>query len=57
MNVNFNIAFDLTKPDGTYRKLLNSSLAKKYGWVSKVNLSRGFKKTYSDFQLQKNNIF
>ena len=57
MNVNFNIAFDLTKPDGTYRKLLNSSLAKKYGWISKVNLSRGFKKTYSDFQLQKNNIF
>ena len=50
MNVSFNIAFDLTKPDGTYRKLLNSSLAKKYGWVSKVNLSRGFKKTYSDFQ-------
>lgn len=36
---------NLQKPDGTYRKLLDISLAKKNGWESKTDLDCGLKKT------------
>ena len=44
---------DLSKLDGTPRKILDISIAKKYGWKAKVNFSDGFDKTYLDF---KNNL-
>ena len=43
------IKFDLTKPDGVKRKLLDISLAKKYGWKPKISLSDGFDRTYAEF--------
>ena len=43
------IKFDLKKPDGVKRKLLDITLAKKYGWKPKISLSTGFEKTYSEF--------
>ena len=43
------IAFDSTKPDGTPRKLLDCSILKKLGWVSKINLHDGLSLTYKDF--------
>ena len=49
MNVKLKIKFDKNKPNGTPRKLLDTSLAKKYGWRSKINLLKGFKLTYNDF--------
>ena len=37
---------DLSKPDGTPRKILDISIAQKYGWKSKVSFREGFNKTY-----------
>ena len=43
------LKFDPSKPDGTLRKIINSSLAKKYGWKPKTHFKDGFKITYLDF--------
>ena len=39
------IKYDKSKPDGVKRKLLNISLAKKYGWRPKTSLEQGIKLT------------
>ena len=49
LGIKLKIKYDKTKPDGMRRKLLDSSLAKKYGWKYKNSLQIGFKKTYKDF--------
>ena len=41
--------FDTSMPDGTPRKLLDSSRLKKFGWKPKYNLKDGLKETYQDF--------
>ncbi len=46
---NIKIKYDHTKPNGTPRKVLDVSLAKKYGWVSKINLTQAISETYKDF--------
>ena len=43
------IKYDLNKPNGTPRKVLDVSLAKKYGWKSKTNLNDAILKTYTYF--------
>jgi len=43
------IAFDLTKPDGTPRKLMDSSRIESLGWKSSVSLEDGLDRTYADF--------
>jgi len=50
------IKFDKSKPDGTPRKIVDSTVAKKYGWRSIVSLNKGFDLTYKDFlnNLKKN---
>ena len=45
LNYPIKIKFDNTKPDGTKRKLLDISIAKRYGWSPKVSLKSGFFKT------------
>ena len=52
MAIILRIKYDKTKPDGMRRKLLDSSLAKKYGWKYKTSLQIGFKKTYKDFLIK-----
>lgn len=49
IGLNLKIEFDNNFPDGTPRKVLDISLAKKYGWTAKTSLITGFKKTYQDF--------
>ena len=49
LNLNIKIKFDKSKPDGTPRKLLDISLAKKYGWFPKIGLKEGFIRTYESF--------
>ena len=49
LNIKINIHFDKTKPDGTPRKLLDTTIAKKYGWRPKISLKDGFFITYSDY--------
>jgi len=51
--VNLKIKFDKKKPNGTPRKILDTSLAKSYGWKPKFDLTEGFRFTYNDF-LKKN---
>ena len=50
MNIKLKIIYDKSKPDGVPRKLLDVSLAKKYGWVSKTSLEEGFLNTLEDFK-------
>ena len=43
------IVFDPTKPDGTPRKLMDSSKLFRYGWRPKVSLEEGIRIAYADF--------
>ena len=43
------LVFDLSKPDGTPRKLLDSSRLAALGWRSRTSLRDGLKKAYRDF--------
>ena len=49
LNIKAKIRYDLKKPDGVYRKLLDIKVAKKYGWKAKISLDKGFDITYRDF--------
>ncbi len=53
LNTNLQIKFDLSKPDGTPRKIIDNNIAKKYGWRSRTSFEKGVKLTYQDF-LKKN---
>ncbi|EQA37011.1 NAD dependent epimerase/dehydratase family protein [Leptospira inadai serovar Lyme str. 10] len=43
------ITLDSTKPDGTPRKLLDSSRLRELGWKPKTDLNEGIRLAYSDF--------
>jgi GDP-L-fucose synthase len=47
------IIFDITKPDGTPRKLMDSSRLNALGWKARVSLEAGLKAAYQDFLLHK----
>jgi GDP-L-fucose synthase len=49
------IIYDTTKPDGTPRKLMDSSRLHALGWTPKIPLSEGTKSTYAWYleQLQR----
>jgi len=49
------IKYDLSKPNGTPKKVLDINLAKKYGWKSKTNLKNSILETY-EFFLRDNNL-
>ena len=51
LNIKLKIIYDRSKPDGVPRKLLDVSLAKKYGWYIKTSLKEGFSNTLKDFKL------
>jgi GDP-L-fucose synthase len=53
MNLNCKIFLDKSKSDGTPRKIVDSSIARKYGWLPKINLSVGFDLTLKNY-LRKN---
>ena len=53
LGVNLSIVYERQKLEGTYRKLLDVSLAKKYGWTHKTSLELGLSKTIIDY-LKKN---
>ena len=48
-NTSIKIKFDRSKPNGTPRKVLDISLAKKYGWKPQSNLKESIKETYNFF--------
>ncbi len=43
------ITFDTSKPDGTQRKLMDSSRLQGLGWQAKVGLTEGLQQAYADF--------
>ena len=43
------IKFDLTKPDGTSQKFLDSTKIKKLGFKTEINLKKGLIKTYQEY--------
>lgn len=49
IQVKAKLKFDKTKPDGTPRKLLDVTEARKYGWKSKTTLEAGLLKAYKSF--------
>ena len=49
LKIKVKIKYDDKKPDGVFRKVLDISVAKKYGWKSKISLEKGFDITYKDF--------
>ena len=49
LGVNLNIIYEKNKLEGTYRKLLDNSLARKYGWKSKTDLKKGLPVTINDY--------
>jgi len=49
------IIFDRNKPDGTIKKLMDSSRLNGLGWHAKIGLKEGLIKTYKDF-LENNEI-
>ena len=44
------IDFDVSKPDGTPRKLMDSSVINQLGWTSSISLRRGIELAYQDFK-------
>ena len=49
LGVRLKIIYEKKTPDGTYRKLLDLSLAKKYGWKHKTSLEQGISNTINDY--------
>ena len=49
LNVKLKIKYDQSKPNGTPKKLLDITCAKKYGWRPKNNFDEAFKLTYDHF--------
>ena len=48
------ISYDKTKPNGVLRKVMDVSLAKKYGWKYKIKLEDAILSTYNSFKKEKN---
>jgi GDP-L-fucose synthase len=44
-----NIVYDTSKPDGTPRKLLDTSRINQLGWSPKIKLKDGLQQTYQWF--------
>tara|TARA_Y100001958_G_C21202601_1_gene529069 strand:+ start:614 stop:1558 length:945 start_codon:yes stop_codon:yes gene_type:complete len=55
LGVNLKIKYEKVNLDGTFRKLMDSSLAKRYGWQFKTKLDVGLSITINDYL--KNQIF
>ena len=53
-NKKIKIKYDKTKPNGTLRKVMNVSLAKRYGWKAKTNLEKSILNTYKSFLNESN---
>ena len=44
------VIFEINKPDGTPRKLIDSAKINKLGWTPSVKLKQGLRYTYNDFK-------
>lgn len=46
------LRFDPEKPDGTPKKLMDSGRLRSFGWVPKISLEEGIKRTYEEVKQQ-----
>lgn len=53
-NKKVKIKYDKSKPNGVFRKVMDVSLAKSYGWEAKVNLKYSILNTYHSFLKEMN---
>jgi GDP-L-fucose synthase len=44
------IKYDSSKPNGTKRKVMDVSLAKKFGWKYNINIKKAISRTYQSYQ-------
>jgi GDP-L-fucose synthase len=44
------LKFNITKPDGTPRKLLDTAKINKLGWTPKIDLNQGIEKVYATYE-------
>ena len=49
LKVDLDLVYEIKKPDGTPRKVLDVSVAKKYGWRPKIDLKDGFSKVIKSY--------
>lgn len=56
MDLKYKIILDKSKPDGTPRKIIDSSIARKYGWFPRIDLNTGFDLTINNYLIKKNKI-
>jgi GDP-L-fucose synthase len=47
------VIYDIKKPIGTFRKLLDNTVAKNYGWQPKISLEEGMKRTIKSLDSKK----
>jgi GDP-L-fucose synthase len=52
MNLRCKIVLDRSKSDGTPRKIIDSSISRKYGWFPRIDLNKGFDLTIKDYLLK-----
>ena len=52
MNLRCKIVLDRSKSDGTRRKIVDSSIARKYGWFPRIDLNKGFDLTLKNYLLK-----
>jgi len=55
IGLNAELIFDISKPDGTPRKLMDVSRLHKLGWKAQINLEDGLSQTYHWFLENQNN--
>ena len=53
LNKKIKIKYDKSKPNGVYRKVMDVSLAKKYGWKSKIKVHDAILETYKSFKRER----
>ena len=49
LKVKLKINYDISKPNGMKRKILDLSISRKHGWISKTSLDKAFDLVYQDF--------
>jgi GDP-L-fucose synthase len=52
MNLRCKIVLDRSKSDGTPRKIIDSSISRKYGWFPKIDLNKGFNLTFKNYLIK-----
>ncbi|MGH8728654.1 MAG: GDP-L-fucose synthase family protein [Burkholderiales bacterium] len=56
VGLNARLEFDLSKPDGTPRKLLDVSRLRELGWSARIEFTEGLARTYDEYRSQRESV-